>query len=385
MKHIKKYSLQLIALLAMPFLFAFVWQVKKAPEFLELSGDVPGKNNIRVALVRDPYGDNIKLAEDSVHNGKFQIRCKVDEVTPVSIVFYEGKTQNSYLVILEKGKVTFKITESGRPVVSGGKYNALLLAYHHDPEFIKADEDLWKLSEGKGMRTLLGTDKEYAGLTHFLKKDDVRVRDLEKVLNTSKDPAAKVMAAVMLELQPDRKKSMKMVESLVPKLGEQSFLIRQARRIDKSQASLVASRQGKMIGDQFFDFTAANLKGENLRLASVVGTNKYTLLQFWASWCGPCRKEIPLLKKLYKIYRSKGLEIVSFSIDANKNSWQRASEDEGFTWPNISDLKAMDSEVYKKYPINGIPANVIIGRDGKIVASNLLDQELEDKIAELIK
>lgn len=379
----KKYLFPLLLLMVIPVLFA--WQLKKDPEYLDLSGEVPGKNNIRVALVRDMYGQNTKLAEDSVRNGKFHFHCKVDEITPLSIVFYEGKMQNSYLVILEGGKVNFKLSPSGRPAVTGGKYNALVFGYHLDPEFIKADENLWKLSDGKGMQTLLGTDKEYTGLTYFLKKDEVRTKRLEKVVNTSKDPLAKLMAAIFLELQPDRKKTMEMVNELAPKVGEQNFMVRQARKMDKQQAELVSLRQGKMIGDKFFDFTAPTLKGDSLRLASVVGTNKYTLLQFWASWCGPCRKEIPLLKKLYKNYRGKGLEIVSFSIDANRNSWQKASEDEGFTWPNISDLKAMKSEVYSRYPINGIPANVIISREGKIVASNLLDKELEDKIAELIK
>src|SRR5699024_2728385 len=107
---------------------------------------------------------------------------------------------------------------------------------------------------------------------------------------------------------------------------------------------------------------------------------------FWASWCGPCRAEIPNLKKEYKKYHDKGFEIVSFSLDHKREAWEKALKEEQMPWINISDLKAYTSPIVKDYGISGIPAEYLVDSEtGKIVASlgNLRGDNLGKKLSEL--
>jgi len=105
--------------------------------------------------------------------------------------------------------------------------------------------------------------------------------------------------------------------------------------------------------------------------------DKYTLVDFWASWCMPCRKENPNLVRLYQRYKNKGFDILGVSLDDNPGSWMKAIGDDGLVWTNISDLKAWSSEVVLDYRIKGIPASVLVDPEGKILAKNLRGKELD--------
>lgn len=336
--------------------------------------------------MKDYYGNPEIIAADTVRNNTFRVSSKVTEVMPVSIVFFENKHSTSYTAILEDGSIKLVIHPNGRSQVTGGKYNKLLFGYQSSDSFIKTADSLDMLtSGGKKEKMIKGSEEETKAIDMFMRKERLRSDHLEKVMNNTKDIKAKVMAAILLELQPDSKEAMKMVNKAASQLGEGSYLIKRARKINEDQEAFIERRKNRMTGTTYSDFTAATITGDSVQLAPIVQKNRYTLLQFWASWCIPCRKEIPLLKNLYKACHEKGLEIVSFSIDSNRDSWQEASKKEGFMWPNISDLKATNSPVYSKYPIMGIPANVIISQDGKIIASNLTGEELEKKIFSLFQ
>jgi thiol-disulfide isomerase/thioredoxin len=351
-----------------------------------VQGTVYGKEGQPVQLVKDYYGKPEVLDTDTVRNNKFRLSSAVTEVMPVSVVFHNGKVNTPYNTILEKGNVTLNIYENERSAISGGKYNKLLFGYQTSPAFIRVADSLQLFTAGgKKEKIVPGSKEETVAVDLFMRKAKMMSDYQEAIMKKSKDPVAQVMAAVLLELQPDAEEAMKIVDNAAAKLGEDRFIIKRARNIKKEQDNFIELRKNRMTGQPYTDLTAATLTGDSVHLAPVVSEHKYTLLQFWASWCIPCRKEIPLLKQLYKEYRPKGLEIVSFSIDHSKDSWQEASQKEGFEWPNISDLQANKSSVFQHYPIMGIPANVIIGQDGKIVASNLVGEALSSKIAELFK
>lgn len=107
---------------------------------------------------------------------------------------------------------------------------------------------------------------------------------------------------------------------------------------------------------------------------------KYYLVDFWASWCGPCRKEIPNLKKLYELYKGKGLEIVSVSIDKNETAWKKALAEEKLSWPNGLDRAG----IADSYKVKFIPAIFLVdGTTGKCIAENIRGTELAAKLAEL--
>ena len=138
-------------------------------------------------------------------------------------------------------------------------------------------------------------------------------------------------------------------------------------------------------GKDFTDFKMATPTGAVKTLSSFVKQNKLTLVDFWASWCGPCRREMPHVKKLYADFHSKGLEIVGVSFDESKEAWTGAIASMGLKWPQLSDLKGWQNEAGQLYGITSIPATLLIDKQGKIVAFGLRGAELEAKVAELLK
>lgn len=128
-------------------------------------------------------------------------------------------------------------------------------------------------------------------------------------------------------------------------------------------------------------FAGPNPEGETVSLESLRG--KVVLIDFWASWCGPCRKENPNVVKVYEKYKDKGFEILGVSLDQKKDRWVQAIEADKLAWLHISDLKGWKSEYGQLYGVSSIPQTVLIDRDGKIIARNLRGPALEQKLAEV--
>lgn len=140
-------------------------------------------------------------------------------------------------------------------------------------------------------------------------------------------------------------------------------------------------------GHPYIDIAAKNADGSEVSLKSVVENrrNKYVLLDFWASWCGPCMGEVPYLKQTYDEFHGKGFEIFGYSYDNSRDSWLGAIENNKMNWIHVSSLDGFENQSAKDYAIKGIPANFLIDHEGKIVAKNLRGEELQAKIAELLK
>ena len=136
------------------------------------------------------------------------------------------------------------------------------------------------------------------------------------------------------------------------------------------------------ITDSRLDFSLPNLKGDSIRLSSMKG--KVFLLDFWASWCVPCRFNNKNLVKLYSKYRDKGFEILGVSLDDNKKAWQKAVNKDKLTWSQINDSKGWDAMSAAKWQVDAIPASFLIDKDGNVVAINAEKQELENKVRQLL-
>jgi thiol-disulfide isomerase/thioredoxin len=131
------------------------------------------------------------------------------------------------------------------------------------------------------------------------------------------------------------------------------------------------------------DFTLNTPEGKPLALSSLRG--KIVMIDFWASWCGPCRKENPNVYKVYKKFHDKGFDILAVSLDDEKGKWLAAIEKDGLPWHHVSDLKGWDSEAAKLYGVDAIPFTVLLDKEGKIIGKGLRGSELEDKLEELFK
>jgi len=135
------------------------------------------------------------------------------------------------------------------------------------------------------------------------------------------------------------------------------------------------------VGDQYVDFELPDTHGKPIKLSDIKG--KYVLVEFWSSWCGPCRKENPSLVKTYHQFRDKGFEILGVSLDENKDHWIKAIKTDKLPWTQVSDFKANNTFPALVYSIHAIPYNFLMDEQGFIIAENLRGKALGNKLAEV--
>ena len=136
------------------------------------------------------------------------------------------------------------------------------------------------------------------------------------------------------------------------------------------------------VGAKFMDFTLKTAEGEEVNLETVINSNRLVLVDFWASWCGPCRGENPFVKAAYEKYHANGFEIIGVSVDQDEAAWQKAVADDGMTWIQVRDV---DNTASTDYMIQFIPSNFLYDGNGVMIAKGLRGEELEAKLAEVLQ
>ncbi len=153
----------------------------------------------------------------------------------------------------------------------------------------------------------------------------------------------------------------------------------------KKVAGIIESLKALQVGMVAPDFTQNDVDGNPVKLSDIYKANKVTMVDFWASWCGPCRAFNPTLTKIYNKYNKKGFQIIGVSFDEKEDAWKKGIKDDKLTWINVSDLKGWKNEVGKPYMVHFIPQNIILDSEGKIIKRRASEEELVQILEERLK
>jgi thiol-disulfide isomerase/thioredoxin len=208
---------------------------------------------------------------------------------------------------------------------------------------------------------------------------------VNKFVDTVKDPVVAIFAVNTLNFSENFKKFEVLANRLLKQYPDNTFVKDYAGLISQMDQQIAATKASSFKpGDEVPDITLPNPDGKIISLSSLRG--KYVLLDFWASWCQPCRHENPNIVKAYDKYKDKGFTIYSVSLDDNKAHWLTAISYDKLSWPNhVSELKGWDSKVVTQYHFNGIPHNLLLDTQGKVVAVDLRGDALDNALASLIQ
>lgn len=343
-----------------------------------IKGTIDGAKDGETVYLQDFAGyELIKKDSTIVKNGAFEFKGTPDSVTTMRYVTYaqdENQPLMMAMVFIENGNITLKMNQEAN-VVSGTKCND---AYQN---FMTQYLDI-----NMSMRELYNKMKSDATLTA-----DKRV-EMEAELNR-KDSLGTAMVFNAIEQNISNLVGVHLLTSFAPTFAPEKVMPL-LDQIPAAYASLpevkgmkeeMAAVASTMVGKPFVDIVQNTPDGKELKLSDIVSANKYTLVDFWASWCGPCRREMPSVVEAYKTYKAKGLEVVGVSLDNDMAAWKKAITDLNITWPQMSDLKGWQNAGAALYGVRSIPATVLINQEGKIVARNLRGEELLTKLEELMK
>lgn len=320
-------------------------------------------------------------SQDSVKvtGGKFVFKGEVEspDVAMIMTSSTPKRGDKRVMVVLEAGNLTVDLSTE-KNIVKGGTLNNDLNVYKDSTAVISEQRNASKLNKMMEVyRDSTTTDAERKATVelynYFQGREGAVVQKLiEKNMNNAlgafffannKGMYSNDECIAILGKAGEGFKNYPMVQSIV------------------KQMELVKKRSA---GSPYMDFELQDADGKMHKLSEYIGAGKYVLLDFWASWCGPCRAEMPNVKAAYDKYHPKGFEIVSVSLDNKRDAWLNAIEQLGMNWHHLSDLQGWKCSAGQVYGINSIPCTVLIGPDGVIVGGDYRGEDLDKKLAELL-
>ena len=358
--------------------FLILFSCSTEPGKYKISGNIDAKDGLKVYRVVADINNQPQIIDSTVINSnKFEINGVA--LTP-SISFIQVESFSFSLpIIVEEGNVKVKIIKDdiGSSKISGTTSNDHFNDYKFETkEFVEAIDliktDIQKAAQEGNNALVKDFQDDYKNV-----QDQIYSYELE-FLKRNYDS---YLSIILLD---------RFIASKVLSISEAIDVFNlMTERIQNSDIGIKLKStfdnpdQPIDIGYYAPNFTAPNPDGQMKSLNDMLG--KVTLLEFWASWCGPCRRENPNLVKIYKKYKDLGFNIIGVSLDKSMPQWTKAIEDDYLTWDHLSNLKFWQDPIARLYKVRDIPASFILDEKGLIVSKNLRGYQLEAKISEHIK
>ncbi|TAD96099.1 MAG: AhpC/TSA family protein [Bacteroidetes bacterium] len=312
--------------------------------------------------------DSVQADKD----GNFTFKVKVSEPT-LCVVDFFGVQQSELVLNNSNISVEAEGVEGGKFVVKGSKDTDLLQEYIRFERSLGARSDSLRQAymtaqSMNSAENMAKIEKDFEGLG---KDAEVGAKKLIEKCDNS-------VVAILVSNLLDKDKELALLEKLATKI----ITSYPTSELAKNFSEGLNKMKKTAVGQPAPEISLTTPDGKTLALSSLKG--KYVLIDFWASWCGPCRQENPNVVKLYEQYKNKDFEILGVSLDKDESKWKEAIAKDKLTWKHISDLKQWQSVVVPMYGIEGIPMTVLIDKNGIIVEKGLRGEALAKKLAEIL-
>ncbi|MET0635387.1 MAG: TlpA disulfide reductase family protein [Chitinophagaceae bacterium] len=336
---------------------------------LTLEGKITGLKDNTVVVLTDANRPTDTLGKAISLKGSFIIKSQLKEPTIVNLVLGEGRTAMTFLDN-SKIKVTGDINKLNQLVYKGSETPNDFKAFQENFEglFTTLNRNGQLVQSGQGNDSIMQVISRT--------RDSVEVRVDQFINKRRSSPVSAFILAITMQLNNDLAKTETRYMKLKPEALKNTYGTYVGDAITKTKVTA--------IGSVAADFTQTDTAGVNVSLSSFRG--KYVLLDFWASWCGPCRQENPNVVANFNKFSSKNFTVLGISLDrpGQKDKWLQAIHKDNLTWTHVSDLQFWNNAVAKLYNVESIPQNLLIGPDGKIIARDLRGPALEAKLCEVL-